>query len=121
MLNVFPSWPESVRTPENIMTQRGEKAKKSNMACAGKDMSDLERKGSLLIESIVSQDEASDVVSIMIMAKEIDDRSPLPRALLHIYTDVSPQPYTTAAITPIIATHPPGIMHRELRQQLLRC
>ena len=116
MLNVFPSWPESVRTPENIMTQRGEKAKKSNMACA-----DLERKGSLLIESIVSHDEASDVVSMMIMAKEIDDRSPLPRALLHIYTDVSPQPYTTAAITPIIATHPPGIMHRVLRQQLLRC
>ena len=62
----------------HVMTRRGHVGRKSNMATAKWRLNDLETQDSLLIESILSQDEEKDVVSMMVLAKEIDSGSPIP-------------------------------------------
>ena len=62
----------------NITTRRGVVMETANMAAADRSLLDLEQEGSLLIEEILSRDEAKDVVSMMVMANEINEEEGYP-------------------------------------------
>ena len=64
-------------TEENITTRRSAGDKKSKMALS-KRLTDLENSGSLFIDSILSQDEKSEVISMFDMADELKGVSGLP-------------------------------------------
>ena len=63
---------------DNITLRRQGGLKKSKMAEAGESMFDLDGDGSLLIDSILSQDESKDVFCMLAMADELGHKSPLP-------------------------------------------
>ena len=60
------------------ITKRKISVKTSNMAVTGGSLLDLERQRSPLIEEILSRDEENDVVSMMVMANEINDERDYP-------------------------------------------
>ena len=56
----------------NVTVRRGHSTRKSNMEYLTKPRLTFGREGSILIDNILSQDEAKDIVSMMIMADEYD-------------------------------------------------
>ena len=63
---------------DNVTTRRRQYGPKSNMAHYVKGSTGLDLDGSILVDSILSQDEAHDIVSMMIMADEHDNHTQLP-------------------------------------------
>ena len=61
----------------NITTRRGRDSKENNMALSTYKTTDLEIVGCPIIDSILTQDETKDVVSMMMMADELGDNSSL--------------------------------------------
>ena len=62
----------------NVTTRRNSGSKKGKMALASTAELDLQQDGSLFVDSILSQDESMDIVTMMIMADEHSDKEKLP-------------------------------------------
>ena len=71
MTSLYPSPLLGADTESNITTRRSTGLKKSKMASEIGRADDLQRNGSLFIDSILSQDEASEVISMFDMANEL--------------------------------------------------
>ena len=82
---------------DNITRWRAD-LKKRKMAWSSKRMLDLEHDGSLLIDSILSQDEENDVVSMLSIADELEDG-----LKLHILSNGREEPYPPTPVSYIIA------------------
>ena len=67
---------------QGITVPRGPGSKRNKMADDRGQVADLEPKSSICIDSILSQDESRDIVSMMVMADELD----FTRALPSFYT-----------------------------------
>ena len=63
---------------QGITVPRGPGSKRNKMADDRGQVADLEPKSSICIDSILSQDESRDIVSMMVMADELDFTTALP-------------------------------------------
>ena len=78
MSNALGQYPSDFEITGNVTTRKRADTWKSKMARPAKNLLSRDFEGSLLIDSILSQDEEKDVVSMMVMADEDDGHNRLP-------------------------------------------